>query len=764
MLKTINGPIISPVWFNNADDVIIGKEARHIRDLYINHYYMPVRSLKVDKDNLYFCSINDVLFTKDKRVLIFYPPLKSDEEYTVPDTVKIISPRAFQYVRKLKKVNLGKNVTTIKKFAFNNSSIHEINFNDKIETIEYGAFSICHGLDHINLPPSIKKIGTDAFGDCTRLHDLIIKSKDVELQNPILRKCNCMEELEINHTLKKTDAPIGISRFFPFLRQVKTTSTEIYTACVSSRSGNTEIKDIKYKGVSLDITSKSVKLNHLWYIVTAIECGCYTHEICDPDLNIDIGYQIAFEMAYKFNDMNAKRYIGRQLENIVEAYALNNDMNRVRKLLSTASNAKLAAIQSRARIQNLSTLEKELENYNIKPLKTKGYTERPKNYVSSNHESWTNWEKIMHSSTASSAREYVVIDAETTTINTLNQERYTKPIKHIEVEGGNKNFISVDGVLFDKSMRALMLYPAGRKDKEYRIPDGVQIIFQHAFAGAKHLEKVVIPESMQHIKDMAFRNCCNLRQITLNENLKTIGARCFENCSLLSKMVFPRKLEAIGYRSLNSCDNIKGVTVESKNVHMWAYAISGIKSVETITLKCPAEKMCSSKRPRLDACQNFVEFNSQNVRIKMSKTGSANIKKIESITVGDKMIEFNELFSYNSLVPEIASMIEQSNYGECNIPTTPMQRVPVKYTIAIALYKNLNDERAGAYIHRQIKPISRNLIFCDRIVALKEILPLAKLEDINTMINLASTLYKTETKIVLERYKHNNFETKALKL
>ena len=48
------------------------------------------------------------------------------------------------------------------------------------------------------------------------------------------------------------------------------------------------------------------------------------------------------------------------------------------------------------------------------------------------------------------------------------------------VDTGNPNYISVDGVLFNKSMTSLLVYPAG-KAGTYTIPDGVTSIGDYAF-------------------------------------------------------------------------------------------------------------------------------------------------------------------------------------------------------------------------------------------------------------------------------------------
>ena len=69
-----------------------------------------LRYLFVDESNLYFCGENHVLFSKDKRRLISYAPARPEEEYTVPDSVRSLSPYSFYFPRHLKRLYLPRGV------------------------------------------------------------------------------------------------------------------------------------------------------------------------------------------------------------------------------------------------------------------------------------------------------------------------------------------------------------------------------------------------------------------------------------------------------------------------------------------------------------------------------------------------------------------------------------------------------------------------------------------------------------------------------
>ena len=79
-------------------------------------------------------------------------------------------------------------------------------------------------------------------------------------------------------------------------------------------------------------------------------------------------------------------------------------------------------------------------------------------------------------------------------------------LSSINVSENNEIYSSIDGVLFSKDKKELIIYPAG-KGNVYEIPEGVTSIGYSAFNGCSSLESIVIPESVTSIGDWAFCDC-----------------------------------------------------------------------------------------------------------------------------------------------------------------------------------------------------------------------------------------------------------------
>ena len=127
--------------------------------------------------NKTYISIDGVLHSKDGTQILKYPTTKSDEVYTVSDTVTTISAEIFKGTTTLKEVVLTKNVTTLKEKAFTGSSIEFIYIPDSVKTIEFDTFKDCKSLKTVILGEGVEVVGSGAFSGSSV--SLIIAGNDM---------------------------------------------------------------------------------------------------------------------------------------------------------------------------------------------------------------------------------------------------------------------------------------------------------------------------------------------------------------------------------------------------------------------------------------------------------------------------------------------------------------------------------------------------------------------------------------------------------
>lgn len=94
-------------------------------------------------------------------------------------------------------------------------------------------------------------------------------------------------------------------------------------------------------------------------------------------------------------------------------------------------------------------------------------------------------------------------------------------LTEINVDVGNRNYSSADGVLFNKDATIIWCYPARKTGNAYYIPDSVTSIEDYAFRDCTSLARVTIPDGVTNIGSYTFRGCTSLGWELRNRVRKT---------------------------------------------------------------------------------------------------------------------------------------------------------------------------------------------------------------------------------------------------
>ena len=115
-------------------------------------------NIDVTEGNSKYCSVDGVLYSKDKSRLVAYPIGKGGTKFSIPDSVTEIGDSAFCYCESLTSIDIPNSVTEI---------------GDK-------AFSSCTSLTSVTIPDSVTEIGYDPFFDCTSLTNIDVAAGNSE--------------------------------------------------------------------------------------------------------------------------------------------------------------------------------------------------------------------------------------------------------------------------------------------------------------------------------------------------------------------------------------------------------------------------------------------------------------------------------------------------------------------------------------------------------------------------------------------------------
>ena len=140
---------------------------------------------------------------------------------------------------------------------------------------------------------------------------------------------------------------------------------------------------------------------------------------------------------------------------------------------------------------------------------------------------------------------------------------YCKKLKAIYVDDDNPNYTDVDGVLYTKDMRTLLLFPIahetnGEPTKTYDVPEGVERLARNSFYKCETLEEVTLPSTLKEIGNMAFFKCGSLKLVDLPESLETLGSDAFSYCgSMKYAFYIPAGVKSIDHHCFYKCDDLE---------------------------------------------------------------------------------------------------------------------------------------------------------------------------------------------------------------
>ena len=145
----------------------------------------------------------------------------------------------------------------------------------------------------------------------------------------------------------------------------------------------------------------------------------------------------------------------------------------------------------------------------------------------------------------------------------IGMEAFLRINGMINVDAGNKNYSSIDGVLFNKPQTELIHCPTS-KTGSYIVPTSVTSIGRAAFYFCKGLTNVTIPSSVTSIGYGTFANCNGLTSINLPSSIISLGWYAFAECSQLTTITIPSSIITIDNWAFMGCIGLRSIYVFKK--------------------------------------------------------------------------------------------------------------------------------------------------------------------------------------------------------
>lgn len=161
-----------------------------------------IEKLTIDPDNAVYTDVDNILYTKDMKKLVYWAPAKPEAELDIPSSVESIGDRAFEGAKNIKIVNANSSLRVVGGYTFYGTGIEEFNFVPGINKIGGSAFIGCVKLKSINLPDTLEVISGSAFTN-SGLTSINIPSSVTTLGAGAFSGCKNLTTVTIQYGLKQ---------------------------------------------------------------------------------------------------------------------------------------------------------------------------------------------------------------------------------------------------------------------------------------------------------------------------------------------------------------------------------------------------------------------------------------------------------------------------------------------------------------------------------------------------------------------------------
>ena len=580
-------------------DITIPAGVNKIDDAQVFGYCHSLPEIRVAEGNKRYSSADGILFTADKRTLLYYPEGKSGETYSIPEGTTqlgrtalgnnlhiktlilpstlggrlegtqfshmpnlqniLVSPannnyRSFDGIlydrtnmliyypegrnaESLEKKDFPEGIKSIKAWAFQNvRRLKTVELPEGIPSVEWMCFSFADGPESITIPASVKSINGYAFSYCKNL-------KRVTILNP-------------NVKFKREDCNILNGTPDAVLYGYEGSTTQAYA----------EKYGLKFESLGA-VPGKEAK------------AAANTKEDKAPAAEQAAEKAATPEKDFEIDGTTLVKYKGRGGEVTVP--------EGVTKL------GKWAFEDSNVTKVNLPESLKEIESYCF--FSSKNLQE-------------------------------VTIPAGTNKISEAQVFAFCTGIEEFRVAEGNKRYTTVDGVLFTADKRMQLCYPDGKKDATYIIPEKTTKLGYTAFESNAQMTTLVIPSTLANsLEGTLFSNLSVLQNIFVSpannnyrsfdgvlydrtntliyypggraaehlgendfaEGIKALSPWAFQHARNLKSVELPDGLMTVGWMCFSFSDKLESVTIPASVKSIDGYAFCDCENLQKVTILNP---------------------------------------------------------------------------------------------------------------------------------------------------------------------------------
>lgn len=455
----------------------------------------------------------------------------------IPDSVIDIGERAFEACSGLREIEIPQNVVNLGEYAFwSCSSLEQVRILAELTKIPDNAFNDCSNLKSVMLPKSITEIGEGTFEGCNSLEQITIPESVTKIGGSAFKGCSILSAVKI---------PSGVTVIY---NSAFAKCTGLQTVTLSESV--TEIGEFAFQDC---FNLQSINLSNIKSIKRWAFAGC--GKLADITLCPQISYvgYGAFRDCGSITEflvpsdnshyctVDGVLYNQSKTE-LIQCPAGKSEVNILAGVTKIGEHAfcgcsKLKQIVLPAGITTI-------EMCTFDGCSALSSIVIPDGVTGIGKWAFSQCSGLQHVELPESVtqiRDYafdyctgltkIVIPRSVTDMGS-SVFAGCENLRSVQAASGSQKLTSVDGILYSKDMTELILYPAGKSDTVFAVPNTVKIIADSAFMYCRNLTDVFLPQGLTDIGKAAFCDCDAMKNITIPDSVERIAGKALGYYSL----------------------------------------------------------------------------------------------------------------------------------------------------------------------------------------------------------------------------------------
>ena len=561
---------------------------------------------------------------------------------TIPDGVESIGNSLFSGCSNLQEVIVGDGVTAVGSQVFSGcSKLTDVTLGESITSIGYSAFGGCSKLTNLNIEGNITSIGDSAFGGCSKLTDISLGAGQITIGNSAFSGCAELTNLNTEGSIiavgdyafsgcaKLTNVPlgeglisIGNSAFggcagltsMRIPASVESIGTFAFSGCTNIPAYEVDSDNTHYSsdefGVLFNIDKTTLILCPTPFTgsyevpasvktieenafngctgLTAVKLnkgletiGSYAFQYCGltevevPDGVVSLG---SYVFAYNDSLQSAELPDGITTMGTGNFYCC----GKLEKanIPAGVTNVRMATFTDCYSLTEVHIAE------GVKAFETSAFSGCSSLENITLPESTTTIGGTVFAGCSALESIHLPKNVSSVTASAFNG---CKSLTEFTVDGENASYTAEDGILFNKNMSTLVLYPRG-KAGAYEVPAGVTAIGADAFRDCGKLTEITLPEGLLSIGEDGFYKCVLLERVNIPDSVTSMPAYTFEYCTALLEVKVGSGITAINRATFRGCEKLTAITLPAGIATIDQYAFNECGNLDHILFEGTEEQ------------------------------------------------------------------------------------------------------------------------------------------------------------------------------